>query len=85
VVIGKADIQLTYELPAGMTHDAAVNALGSNGLTNLLLGVGVQGKLAVQMSDATPAEIAEVQIIATADGMKLFAAVNLEAENCDGR
>jgi hypothetical protein len=84
VVIGKADIQLTYELPAGMTHDAAVNVLGRKGLTNLLLGVGVRGKLAVQLSGATPADIAEVQIIATAAGMKLVAAVNLEQENPDG-
>jgi hypothetical protein len=60
-----------------MTHDDAVSVFGQHGFTDILLGVGIAGKLAVQMTDASPEEIAEVQIVATSAGMKLVAAVEL--------
>jgi DNA-directed RNA polymerase subunit F len=77
VVTGKQDIQLTYDLPKAMSHDEAVNVFERHGLTNALLGVGVRGKLAVQLTDAAPKDIADVQIVAVAAGMTLVAAVNL--------
>jgi hypothetical protein len=77
VVTGRTNIQLTYNLPQDMSHDEAANVFGQHGFTDLLLGVGIAGKLAVQLTDATPADIAELQIVATAAGMKLTAAVEL--------
>lgn len=65
------NLQLSYDLPRGMEHDQAVNMFGVAGMTNLLLGVGIRGKLAVQMTDATGKDIAEVQIAASSAGLKL--------------
>lgn len=48
VVTGTTDIQLTYDLPNSMTHDEAVHVFWRHGLTNLLLGVGIQGKLGLR-------------------------------------
>jgi hypothetical protein len=79
VVTCTTDIQLTYNLPPGMSQDEAVNVFAL-GLTNHLLGVGRQGKLAVQLTDATPKDIADVQIVATSVGMTLVAAVELPAK-----
>jgi hypothetical protein len=65
------NLQLTYDLPKGMEHDQAVAVFGVAGVTNLLLGVGIRGRLAVQMTDASAKDVAEVQIAASSAGLKL--------------
>lgn len=71
------NIQLLYDLPNGMEHDQAVKVFSVAGMTNLLLGVGIRGKLAVQLTDASAKDVADVQIAASSAGMKLT-----EAREC---
>ncbi len=72
--MAEMNIQLIYDLPNGMEHDEAVDIFGVAGLTDLLLGVGIRGKLAVQVTDASAKDIADVQIAASSAGMKLVQA-----------
>lgn len=66
------NLQLTYDLPEGMEHGQAVEVFGAAGMTNLLIGVGIAGKVAVQMTDASAKAIAELQIVASSAGLKLI-------------